>query len=215
MKKLITMSETGSAVASRPSGARLESVLQIDRTWRADAEPALSYLPSGRARMLAILPALAVALALVPGLAAWRVAHAATPLLSAIVATFEPSPIPSHKISSGNTAIFGIGNSAEMKVMPTPRARLDNPMAKPTMTPATVPMIHPVPIRITDPHTGLVRQYYSWLVRLTQNKRLPEEERAADDRPARGLRRVVVLDRVRQVVGQTELDRRGVHLDRR
>ena len=34
-----------------------------------------------------------------------------------------------------------------------------------------------VPIRITDPHTGLVRQYYSWLVRLTQNKRLSEEER--------------------------------------
>ncbi len=61
-------------------------MLQIDRTWRADAEPALSYLPSGRARMLAILPVLAVALALVPGLAAWRVAHAATPLLSAIAA---------------------------------------------------------------------------------------------------------------------------------
>lgn len=35
-----------------------------------------------------------------------------------------------------------------------------------------------VPLRITDPHTGLVRQYYSWLVRLTQNKNLPEDERA-------------------------------------
>ncbi len=35
-----------------------------------------------------------------------------------------------------------------------------------------------IPIRITDPHTGLIRQYYSWLVRLTQNKGLPEEERA-------------------------------------
>jgi hypothetical protein len=35
-----------------------------------------------------------------------------------------------------------------------------------------------VPIRITDPHTGLVRQYYSWLVRLSQNKNLPEDERA-------------------------------------
>ncbi len=35
-----------------------------------------------------------------------------------------------------------------------------------------------IPIRITDPHTGLVRQYYSWLVRLTQNKGLPEDERA-------------------------------------
>ncbi|RYX82304.1 hypothetical protein EON83_20135 [bacterium] len=35
-----------------------------------------------------------------------------------------------------------------------------------------------IPIRITDPHTGLVRQYYSWLVRLTQNKGLSEDERA-------------------------------------
>lgn len=35
-----------------------------------------------------------------------------------------------------------------------------------------------VPIGITDPHTGLVRQYYSWLVRLTQNKDLSENERA-------------------------------------
>jgi hypothetical protein len=35
-----------------------------------------------------------------------------------------------------------------------------------------------VPLRITDPHTGLVRQYYSWLVRLTQRKDLPEDERA-------------------------------------
>lgn len=35
-----------------------------------------------------------------------------------------------------------------------------------------------VPLRITDPHTGLVRQYYSWLVRLSQDKNLPEDERA-------------------------------------
>ena len=35
-----------------------------------------------------------------------------------------------------------------------------------------------IPIRITDPHTGPVRQYYSWLVRLTQHKELPEDERA-------------------------------------
>jgi len=35
-----------------------------------------------------------------------------------------------------------------------------------------------IPIRITDPHTGLVRQYYSWLVRLTQTPALPEDERA-------------------------------------
>ena len=34
-----------------------------------------------------------------------------------------------------------------------------------------------IPINITDPHTGLIRQYYSWLVRLTQMKDLPAEER--------------------------------------
>ena len=35
-----------------------------------------------------------------------------------------------------------------------------------------------IPIGITDPYTGPVRQYYSWLVRLTQHKNLPEDERA-------------------------------------
>lgn len=35
-----------------------------------------------------------------------------------------------------------------------------------------------IPIRITDPHTGLVRQYYSWLVRLSQRKDMPADERA-------------------------------------
>ena len=34
--------------------------------------------------------------------------------------------------------------------MPTPRARLDSPIAKPTMTPATVPRIQPVPIRMIE-----------------------------------------------------------------
>ena len=69
---------------------------------------------------------------------------------SAMVAIFGSSPMPSHRINSGSSAIFGIGNSAEMKVMPTPRARLDSPIAKPTMTPATVPRIHPVPIRMIE-----------------------------------------------------------------
>ncbi|HEX8832636.1 MAG TPA: hypothetical protein VF719_00475, partial [Abditibacteriaceae bacterium] len=36
-----------------------------------------------------------------------------------------------------------------------------------------------VPISITDPQTGLVRQYYSWLCRLTQTRNLPVHERAA------------------------------------
>ncbi len=34
-----------------------------------------------------------------------------------------------------------------------------------------------IPVRITDPHTGLVREYYSWLIRLTQDKKLPDDER--------------------------------------
>src|SRR6267378_1894538 len=36
-----------------------------------------------------------------------------------MVAIFGSSPIPSYRIRSGNSAIFGIGNSAEMKMMPT------------------------------------------------------------------------------------------------
>ncbi len=67
-----------------------------------------------------------------------------------MVAIFGSSPIPSHRMSNGSNAIFGIGNSAEMKVMPTPRARLESPIEKPTMTPATVPRIHPVPIRMIE-----------------------------------------------------------------
>ena len=67
-----------------------------------------------------------------------------------MVAIFGSSPIPSHRIKSGNSAIFGIGNSAEMKVMPTPRARLERPIAKPTMTPAMVPSTHPDPMRRID-----------------------------------------------------------------
>ena len=69
---------------------------------------------------------------------------------NAMVAIFGSSPIPSHRIRSGSSAIFGIGNRAEIKVMPTPRARLESPIEKPTMTPATVPRIHPVPMRMTE-----------------------------------------------------------------
>src|SRR5438552_6467222 len=72
---------------------------------------------------------------------------------SAMVAIFGSSPIPSHRIKSGSSAIFGIGNSAEIKVMPRPPASVERPMAKPTMTPAIVPMIQPEPIRITDQDT--------------------------------------------------------------
>src|SRR6185436_15931311 len=70
-----------------------------------------------------------------------------------MVAIFGSSPIPSQRISSGSIAIFGIGNSTEMKVMPTPRASVDSPIPKPTMTPATVPSTQPLPIRITEAET--------------------------------------------------------------
>ena len=40
---------------------------------------------------------------------------------SAMVASFEASPIPNHRIISGSSAIFGIGNSAETSGTPTER----------------------------------------------------------------------------------------------
>jgi hypothetical protein len=55
--------------------------------------------------------------------------------------------MPSQRIKSGSSAIFGIGNSAEMKVMPTLRASRDRPMAKPIATPAAVPSSQPTPMR--------------------------------------------------------------------
>lgn len=67
-----------------------------------------------------------------------------------MVAIFGSSPIPSHKINSGSSAIFGIGNSAEMKVMPTPRAKVERPIAKPTTIPAAVPSSQPLPMRRID-----------------------------------------------------------------
>ena len=63
-------------------------MLKFDRTWRADAEPALKYLPRARVRMLALVPLVAVIVALVPALAAWRLAHAATPIQSVLIVPF-------------------------------------------------------------------------------------------------------------------------------
>ena len=68
----------------------LDSVwlLKFDRTWRADAEPALKYLPRVRVRVLALVPLFAVVVALVPAIAAWRLAHAASPMQSALIVPF-------------------------------------------------------------------------------------------------------------------------------
>jgi hypothetical protein len=63
-------------------------VLKFDRTWRADAEPALKYLPRMRVRVLALVPLAAVLIALVPAFAAWRLAHAASPMQSAVIVPF-------------------------------------------------------------------------------------------------------------------------------
>ena len=46
-----------------------------------------------------------------------------------MVAIFGSSPIPSHRIKSGSSAIYGIGNSAEMKVMPATAPGPDNDLA--------------------------------------------------------------------------------------
>ncbi len=56
-------------------------------------------------------------------------------------------------MSSGKSAILGIGNNAEMKVMPTLRASRDRPMAKPTATPAAVPSSQPTPMRSSEADT--------------------------------------------------------------
>src|SRR6266571_5946187 len=72
---------------------------------------------------------------------------------SAMVAIFEVSPIPSQRMSSGRSAIFGIGNSADTIGKPAARASENSPTASPTETPTAVPMIQPAPIRTSDTET--------------------------------------------------------------
>ena len=67
-----------------------------------------------------------------------------------MVAIFGCSPIPSQRIRSGSSAIFGIGNSAEMKVMPTLRAMREQADRKADEMPASVPSIQPTPIRRSE-----------------------------------------------------------------
>jgi hypothetical protein len=76
------------SIGSAAATARLALVLKFDRTWRADAEPALKYLPKVRARLLALVPLAAVVLALVPAAAAWQLAHQATPIQSVLIVPF-------------------------------------------------------------------------------------------------------------------------------
>ena len=55
--------------------------------------------------------------------------------------------MPNHRISSGSSAILGIGNSADTIGMPAARAAEKMPMARPTASPAAVPMIQPGTMR--------------------------------------------------------------------
>ena len=63
--------------------------------------------------------------------------------LKAIVATFEPSPIPSQRMRSGSSAIFGIGKSAATSGKPTARDTVKSPIMSPAPTPNSVPSTQP------------------------------------------------------------------------
>jgi hypothetical protein len=52
-----------------------------------------------------------------------------------MTATLEVSPIPSHRISRGKIAIFGMGKVAAMIGFPTASGTLKNPIQIPTATP--------------------------------------------------------------------------------
>src|SRR5579883_1506724 len=69
---------------------------------------------------------------------------------SAIVAIFDGSPMPNHRISSGSRAILGIGNNAETIGMPAARAAEKMPMASPTASPAAVPISQPGMMRASE-----------------------------------------------------------------
>src|SRR5216683_1359335 len=62
---------------------------------------------------------------------------------SATTATLEASPMPSQRISSGSSAILGIGNVAAMSGCTTASAREKNPTATPTLMPASAPIAKP------------------------------------------------------------------------
>ena len=59
-----------------------------------------------------------------------------------------PSILAGFRITASVALLLVV--SAEMKVMPTPRARLERPIAKPTTTPAIVPRIQPEPILMIE-----------------------------------------------------------------
>src|SRR3954470_4914035 len=74
-----------------------------------------------------------------------------------MVAIFEGSPMPNHRISNGSSAILGIGNSADTIGMLAARAAEKMPMARPTARPAAVPISQPGTIRFSDAVTCSTR----------------------------------------------------------
>jgi hypothetical protein len=72
---------------------------------------------------------------------------------NAIVATFDGSPMPNHRMNNGRSAIFGTGKSAAVSAMPSARATLNMPIAKPSARPAVVPKIQPIKMRPSDAAT--------------------------------------------------------------
>src|SRR5689334_22335241 len=67
-----------------------------------------------------------------------------------MVAIFDGSPMPNHRIRSGSRAILGIGNSADTIGMPAARAAEKIPMASPTARPAAVPISQPGMMRPSE-----------------------------------------------------------------
>src|SRR6185369_8661004 len=67
-----------------------------------------------------------------------------------MVATFDASPMPSQRMNSGSSAIFGIGNSAATAGTPIERGSDQMPIAAPTPRPQTVPSDQPVAMRNSE-----------------------------------------------------------------
>src|SRR3569833_3043569 len=67
-----------------------------------------------------------------------------------MVAIFDGSPMPNHRIRSGSRAILGIGNWADTIGMPAARAAEKLPMAFPAAWPAAVPISQPGTMRPSE-----------------------------------------------------------------
>jgi hypothetical protein len=69
---------------------------------------------------------------------------------SAIITTLGASPMPSQRIMSGSSAIFGSGYVAAMSGLPTASASREVPRTRPTRVPVSAPSAKPSPIRRSE-----------------------------------------------------------------